>query len=1772
MDDQAAHDRRELPERSMDAVPASVSPSRPRLRPSDIAIVGMSAIMPGAADLRRFWENILDKVGAIGEVPPERWPVERYFDSDRDAPDKINSKWGGFIPDMPFDPTRFGIPPASVPSVDPAQLLALMGAEAALADAGLASIAPELRRRASVILGFTGGLGELGVQYAARSELARTLPSTPAEALDFLPRWTSDSFSGLLPNVVAGRIANRLDLGGANFIVDAACAASLAALRQAVMELETGRSDLVLCGAVETGQGPFAFTCFSKAQALSPNGTCRAFDAGADGTAISEGIAFLVLRRLQDAEVAGDRIYAVIKGVDGTSDGRARGLMAPLPEGQKRALRRAYDQAGYSAASVDLFEAHGTGTVAGDAAEIESLSNLLLEDGAAPRTAAVGSVKTLIGHAKGAAGMAGLIKVVLGLHHRVIPPHAGVEQPNPALSQPDCPIALHQQARPWLSRPDMPRRGGVSAFGFGGANYHVTLEEHADPARHRAVRDRWPVELFVWRAADRASLATAVDAGLRALRAGATPGLGGLARALAGALGTGPATLAIVAGSHEALATLLAEAAERLRAADDTRPLPPGLYLAGAPLAPGGMPVMLFPGQGSQYPDMGRELGIVFDEVGAVLGEADAVIAETPTYVGRAETRLSRLVYPFERFSKEAEGEARRALAATDVAQPALGAVEAAMLALVTRLGIRPAAVAGHSYGEYVALHAAGVLNRRDLLRLSEARGRSIVATSQDAELGTMAAVSADAATTRSALGKLDEPGVVVANINGPNQTVISGERGAVGKAVAQLGGIGIAATSIPVSAAFHSPLMQPAQAQLARFFDEVHWARPRLPVYANTTADLHEAEPNRIRDLLERHLTEPVDFVGMIEAMYAAGGRVFLEVGPKSVLTTLTRRILGARPHAAVSLDGAGGGIVGLLHALAAIMVHGVQTDLSRLFAGRELALVDLGDWGREPERPVGHRPETWLLNGTRARPMAADVPTAVVPAPRPALVDATPHQGAEKATVARQTPTRGVKEIDMHGFDGTVRLDDDDPDDPQASGVDRAIADHHRTMRQFLQMQERLMLAYINSEGPALRPFSAPRPTSAARPAVSRAAPVYRSVERPAHASPAVLPVMAAAPAPKPAVVPVPAVATGPALSDPKTLLLRIVSERTGYPEDMLGLGLDMEADLGIDSIKRVEILGAFRKAQPAAISEQLSPKMAQIAKARTLQDVLDRLDSVIPEAEGANRPFDRAGTGQGVAALSRYIMRPDAEPLPPGQPAAVLPGTYLVLPDLGGLAAELGALLEADGARVRLVPDEVVRDEAAASVWLDTVRAAGRIRGLISLAAVAPPSSGAPDAQGWRAGMETSVKSVFGLLRLVAEDLTIGGVVVVASAMGGEFGRDSLRRSDRTAVFPGAGGGVGLVKCLAMEWPGCRCKAVDLDLDEHPAQRAVHLHAEIASPLGRREVGYPAGTRTIFRTELASLKPSPVSGEQPGPHWVVLAIGGARGITAETCRPFAQAGATCVVVGRSPLPQPEALATSELKDAGLLRRHFLAEAAASGVRSTPAKIEARISSVLRDREIRANMNDFVTLGGRIDYRICDVLHEAEVAAVLASVYATYGRIDAVLFGAGLIEDRLIVDKTRESLSRVFDTKVDGAFFVMRHLQPRTLKFLALFTSVAGRYGNRGQTDYGAANEVLNRFAWQLQARFGDQTKVTAVNWGAWARTTNGPGMLTPETARQFRDRGLRLIEPEGGSDFLWRELLYGSRQEVEVVAGEHPWDALEAEAAGMPAQDKRALGVVA
>jgi 3-oxoacyl-(acyl-carrier-protein) synthase/NAD(P)H-dependent flavin oxidoreductase YrpB (nitropropane dioxygenase family) len=361
----------------------TAQPENVRGKPVDIAIVGIASLLPKANTTQEYWENILDKVDAITEIPSHRWDWRLYFDEDRNAKDKIYSRWGGFLDDLAFDPTRYGMPPKSIESVDPMQLMALEVARRTLADAGYESRDFD-RERASVIIGASGGAGDVGSQYGVRSELPRFHGNLPDDIANRLPEWTEDTFAGILLNVIAGRIANRLNFGGVNFATDAACASSLAALYQGISELTAGRSDLVIAGGVDTVQGPFGYMCFSKTQALSPRGRCSTFDEVADGIVISEGIAMVALKRLEDAERDGDRIYAVIKGIGGSSDGKAKGLSAPLPAGQLRAMRRAYQQAGFGPDTVGLFEAHGTGTVAGDTAELESTTSLVKEAGEDP--------------------------------------------------------------------------------------------------------------------------------------------------------------------------------------------------------------------------------------------------------------------------------------------------------------------------------------------------------------------------------------------------------------------------------------------------------------------------------------------------------------------------------------------------------------------------------------------------------------------------------------------------------------------------------------------------------------------------------------------------------------------------------------------------------------------------------------------------------------------------------------------------------------------------------------------------------------------------------------------------------------------------------------------------------------------------------------------------------------------------------------------------------------------------------------------------------------------------------------------------------------------------------------------------------------------------------------------------------------------------------------------------------------------------------------------
>ncbi|MBA2654032.1 MAG: hypothetical protein H0U71_03065 [Gammaproteobacteria bacterium] len=474
-----------------------------------IAIIGLGVLFPSSKNAEEFWKNILQKKDLITEVPPNYWLLKDYYDPDPKATDKTYCKRGGFLGPSTFDPLEFGIPPSILAATDSTQLLALLVTKQALNSATGGDYRHLDLSRAGVILGITCGqqlafemsnrlskpvwekaLGQHGIEKEMAKKICDTATST------YLP-WQESTFPGLLSNVVAGRIANRFNFGGTNCVIDAACASSLSSVAAAFNELNLGEINLAVSGGADTLNDPFTYLCFSKTPALSISGDCRPFSDKADGTLLGEGIGLFVLKRLEDAEHDGDSIYAVIRGIGSSSDGRHTSIYAPVAEGQSRAILRAYEMADFTADSVELVEAHGTGTKAGDMAEVNGLRKAFAQSNGHHReTCALGSIKSQIGHTKGAAGAAALFKVVMALHHKVLPPTIKVDKPNPKLNLQESPFYLNTEVRPWIHSSQSPRRAGVSAFGFGGSNFHLALEEYTGPGKHPSLLPTWSTELI----------------------------------------------------------------------------------------------------------------------------------------------------------------------------------------------------------------------------------------------------------------------------------------------------------------------------------------------------------------------------------------------------------------------------------------------------------------------------------------------------------------------------------------------------------------------------------------------------------------------------------------------------------------------------------------------------------------------------------------------------------------------------------------------------------------------------------------------------------------------------------------------------------------------------------------------------------------------------------------------------------------------------------------------------------------------------------------------------------------------------------------------------------------------------------------------------------------------------------------------------------------------------------------------------------------------------
>ena len=1744
-------------------------------RPSDIAIIGMSCLLPKAGDVQTYWENILNKTNAVTEIPSHRWDWRLYYDEDKNAKDKIYSKWGGFMDDLVFDPTRFGMPPKSIESVDPMQLMALEVAWRTLVDAGYGEKEFD-RELASVILGASGGTGDVGMQYGLRAELPRFQGDLPEEVAGRLPEWTEDTFAGILLNVIAGRIANRLNFGGLNFTTDAACASSLAAIYQGMTELVSGRSSLVIAGGVDTVQGPFGYLCFSKTHALSPQGNCCTFDTSADGIVISEGIAMVAMKRLEDAERDGDRIYAVIKGIGGSSDGKTKGLTAPLPAGQLRAMHRAYEEAGFGPDTVGLFEAHGTGTVAGDTAELESTTTLLREAGCKPHSAVIGSVKTIIGHTKATAGVAGLLKATRALYNQVLPPHSGVTEPNKVLQEPDSPLYLIDQAVPWLAAGDRPRRAACSAFGFGGTNFHVVLEEYTGECRQwlrTAVNQSWPAELLLWRGTDREDLKASLTNIQQELKKNADIELRDLAYNLARAYRPGGETLAVVAADPADLTVKIGLALSYLTG--ESSALAPGIYHSeGGELD--GKVAVLFPGQGAQYTGMLRELALNFPVFSETLSEADALLSKCFAVRFGGNVRLSHFIYPRCTYSEKAKADASKALTSTDVAQPALGAIGAGLWRLMKFFGLKPDMAGGHSYGEFTALFAGNYIDFDTLMSLSEARGRFIVDAVRDAgsELGTMAAIKASREDVEKAISDLDE--VVVANHNAPDQTVISGSVTSIKEAVSKLSQAGVLVSEIPVAAAFHSRFVRPAQSALADLIGNIVWRDSGIPVYSNTTGKPHSKDIQQVKRIMTEHLVRPVEFLSEIEAMYRNGAKVFIELGPKSILTRLVGRILEGRPHKAIAVDNNGGGVTGLLNTFGQLICAGVTLDVVKLFEGRGCLDGDPASLDRMKRHgPVPKH--AWMLNGSRARRATEPVKQIGVRVEELNRVSTgRPRNGSplslksQNSTIMKNTivSRKYRKEESQMG----------DHKQPPIAGETAIMAEYFDMMRQFLETQERIITMYMGGAVNGRRTGSRPRrhiepqtiyeetvkegPQTSFRNDVKMQTESSAGVsaKQPRQAEPSAVPETvkkadAASDQPQ-------KISAGNVNGETESIdrekmtdiLLTIIEDKTGYPRDMVGLDQNLEADLGIDSIKRIEIVRALLKALPH-YGQALGEDRGGLNTQPTINSMLDLLGELKVKG-GTTVPFNQTGMGSEAYRAShpfRYVMKPRHESIDEFALKRLGQGHFIITQDTLGIAAELSDLLCACKCTVSIIEREVLKDENSLKQWcLSFENQVDTIAGIVHLAQIGSDwlQADAP-IQAWRSQLMLNEKSLFILLHDLNGKLNDDAHILSASALGGLFNRNGNNASGLSLQS----GAVGLLKSLQEESPKLRVKTVDIDSEQQIKAITASIMDELELAGGRLEIGYPDGKRTIFHTVDESLEDKDERLDSIS-DLVVLATGGLRGVTAELLRELALPGNTLLLTGRSSFPEDEPEYLKSLITPSDLRQYFISEVRNGQLHMTPAEIQHNVKSILAAREMRNNINDFRQRGAKVEYYSVNATDDDAMRQLLDSIYDQYAGINAVVHGAGVIEDKLLVDKTSDSWSRVVETKVLGLLLLQKYLHPESLRFFTVLSSVAGRYGNSGQSDYATANELMNRLCCQLSNNWGNKVRVKAFCWGPWGRLTFGHGMVTEETEAKFARRSIFLVSPETGSRHFKDELTHEGCHNIEIICGEGPWEQIEAD----------------
>jgi acyl transferase domain-containing protein/acyl carrier protein len=822
-----------------------------------IAIVGIGCRFPGANNPEAFWELLRGGVDAITEVPPDRWDIDDFYDPEPGTPGKMYTRYGGFIDQVDqFDPSFFGISPREAERMDPQQRLVLEVAWEALENAAVVP-AQLSDSPTGVFLGI--GNFDFGLLQVDRE-------------VDQINAYDG---TGTSLCIAANRLSYLLNLRGPSLVVESACSSSLVATHLACRSLQTGESNLCVAGAVSLMMSPAQTITFSQARMMAPDGRCKTFDASADGYVRGEGCGIVILKRLSDAIRDGNPIQAVIRGSAINQDGLTNGMTAPNGPSQQAVIHQALANAEVKPSEISYIEAHGTGTALGDPIEVKSLKSVLMPDRTPDQTCWLGSVKTNIGHLEAASGMAGLIKVVLALKHQQIPGSLHFNQLNPLIPLKGTTFVIPTQLQPWEAHTPT-RLAGISAFGFGGTNAHMVLEQPPAPVVQTAVASvaanavikapiaKRPAHLLTLSAKTPAALRQLAQAYQTHLTNYASQDLGDICFTANAGRSSFKHRLTVMATASTAATAALAAAVREEEA--------PGLELGQAGRK--AKIAFLFTGQGSQYVGMARKLYETEPTFREALDRCEAILQP------RLGTLLLSVIYPND-------GD-MPLIDQTGYTQPVLFAVEYALCKLWQSWGIEPAIVMGHSVGEYVAACIAGVFSLEDALTLIEARARLMQALPPT---GAMVSLLTDRATVEAAIA-VEGDNVAIAAMNGPRSVVISGDCEAVQRVCGRLESQGVKTKPLAVSHAFHSPLMQPMIAAFRQVAAGITYTFPKIDLISNLTGEL-VVEEIATPDYWCDHILKPVMFAASMATLADRGYDVLLEIGPKPILLGMGRQCL---------------------------------------------------------------------------------------------------------------------------------------------------------------------------------------------------------------------------------------------------------------------------------------------------------------------------------------------------------------------------------------------------------------------------------------------------------------------------------------------------------------------------------------------------------------------------------------------------------------------------------------------------------------------------------------------------------------------------------------------------------------------------------------------------------------------------------------------------------------------------------------------------------------